>query len=269
MSELIQSPDDRAMHSPPAPPAPVEHEPVDRLMTLGEHLTELRRRLAIAILTVTVGSIIGFFLAPEAIRILADPILAGPSDEPLRFTQPAGGFMLQLKLALMIGIALGFPILLYQIWAFVSPGLNERERALARPWIPLALLFLVLGIVLAYTVLPYAVAFLLGFQVPGVVEPLITVDAYFGFVTTMFLAFSLVMQFPVAMILLARAGVISPDRLRRSRRYVVLGLFIVAVVVTPGDPFSSIILTLVMYPLYEVSIVLAVRAEKRKLAGNG
>jgi sec-independent protein translocase protein TatC len=261
MSELIQSPDQRARMPSSTPPAPLEQEPIERLMTLGEHLTELRRRLAIVILTVTLGSIVGFFLAPEAIRILAEPI-----PGPLFFTQPAGAFMLQLKLALMIGVALAFPVLIYHIWAFISPGLNDRERALARPWIPLALAFLVLGIVLAYTVLPFAAAFLLGFQVSGVIEPLITTEAYFGFVTTLFMAFALVMQFPVAMILLARAGIISANRLRRSRRYVILGLFIVAVVVTPGDPFSSIILTVVMYPLYEFSIVLAVRAEKRKLA---
>jgi sec-independent protein translocase protein TatC len=261
VSELTQSPEHQVrlpVHAAPEPGSP------DRLMTLGEHLGELRRRLAIAILVVALGSVFGFLAAPEAIRILAEPIPGA-----LFFTQPAGAFMLQLKLAVMIGVALGFPVLLYQVWAFISPGLNERERALARPWVPLALAFLVLGVVLAYTVLPYAAAFLLGFQIPGVIEPLITADAYFGFVTTMFIAFALVMQFPVALIVLARAGIISAQRLRRSRRYVLLGLFVVAVVVTPSDPFSSLILTVVMYPMYEVSIYLAVRAERRKQAADG
>jgi sec-independent protein translocase protein TatC len=259
MTELIRSTDQQAGSTGEV----TDPTATDRLMTLGEHLGELRRRLAIAILTVALGAVVGFFLAPDAIRILAEPI-----PGPLFFTEPAGAFLLQLKLAVMIGVALGFPILLYQIWAFISPGLNERERALARPWIPLAMAFLVLGIVLAYSVLPFAAAFLLGFQIEGVIQPLITTEAYFGFVTTMFLAFSLVMQLPVAVILLARAGIVSAERLRRSRRYVLLGLFIVAVVVTPSDPLSSVILTAVIYPLYEVSIVLAGRAGARKALAN-
>ena len=242
------------MSAPGAPDLLLPREPVSPL-------GQLRRRLAIAILTVLAGAIVGFFLAPDAIRIMAEPI-----PGPLFFTQPAGAFLLQLKVALMIGVALGFPVLLYQVWAFISPGLTDRERALARPWIPLAMLFLVLGIVLAYAVLPYAATFLLGWQIEGVIEPLITADAYFGFVTTMFIAFALVLQLPVGLILLSRAGLVSAGRLRRSRRYVFLGLFIVAVVITPSDPISSVIMTAVMYPLYELSIWLAVRAERRRAA---
>ena len=237
--------------------------PEERLMTLREHLFELRRRLVISLLAVGAGTIVGIFLAPQAATILAEPI-----PGPLWYTEPAGGLMLHLKLALMIGLALGFPVLLYQVWAFVSPGLTDRERRLARPWIPLATLFLVAGVVMAYAVLPYAVAFLLGFQISGVIQPLITTEAYFGFVTTMFIAFALVMQLPVALILLARAGIVSSQRLRRSRRYVLLGLFIVAVVVTPADPISSVMMTIVIYPLYELSIRLAARSEQARAAAD-
>jgi sec-independent protein translocase protein TatC len=235
----------------------------ERIMTLGEHLGELRRRLAVSLLTVGAGSVVGFLVAPEIIRILAEPI-----PGPLYFTQPAGAFLLQFKIALMVGAALGFPILLYQLWAFIAPGLTPRERALARPWIPLALVFLVLAVALAYTVLPYAAAFLLGFQIEGVIQPLITADAYFGFVTTMFIAFTVVMQMPVALILLARAGLVGPERLRRNRRYVLLGTFIVAVVVTPSDPISSVIMTAVVYPLYELSIYIAAR-QRRGVVDDG
>jgi sec-independent protein translocase protein TatC len=259
MADLSTTPLEQVgLPAPPASPAG------DRLMTLGEHLGELRRRLAISILAVGAGTIVGLFLAPDAIAILAEPI-----PGPLYFTEPAGAFMLYLKLAIMIGLALGFPVLLYQVWAFIAPGLTERERRLARPWIPLATFFLVLGVVLAYTVLPYAAAFLLGFQIGGVIQPLITTEAYFGFVTTMFIAFALVLQMPVALILLARAGIVGSQRLRRSRRYVLLGVFIVAVVVTPSDPFSSIIITLVIYPLYELSIYLAARTERARAAAHG
>lgn len=231
----------------------------DKMMTLAEHLSELRLRIFVCLLAVTIGTIAGFVLAPEAIRLLMAPI-----GQPLRFTAPGGALFLQLKLALMIGIALAAPIVLYQLWAFVAPGLTPHERRLARPWVPLALLFLVLGVGVAYVILPYTTSFLLSFEIPGVIEPLITTDAYFGFVTTMFLAFGLVMQFPIVLVLLSKVGLVTPERLRRGRRYVFIGIFIVAVVVTPGgDPFSPTIMALVMYPLYELTIRLVSRSAAR------
>jgi sec-independent protein translocase protein TatC len=256
MAELTRSPSDQQL-TPPALSGEVTPEVApDRVMTLTEHLVELRRRLLISLATVAVGTVVGFVLSPEAIRILAEPI-----PGPLFFTQPAGAFLLQFKVALMIGAALGFPVLLYQFWAFISPGLTPRERRLALPWIPIALVLLVAGIGLAYTVLPVAAAFLLGFQIEGVVQPLITADAYFGFVTTMFIAFALVMQLPIFVMLLTKAGLVSVARLRRSRRYVLLGIVVLAVVVTPADPVSTVLLTVVMYPLFELTIQLAARSQ--------
>jgi sec-independent protein translocase protein TatC len=243
----------------------VEHEepPVDdeRVMSLVEHLTELRRRIVIALLAVVAGSAVGFYVIDDVIAILRAPLgLTGP----LVFTSLGGAFFVKFKLALMIGIALAAPIVLYQLWAFVSPGLTLRERRLARPWIPLALLFLVLGVGVAYLTLPYTAAFLLSFRIPGVVEPLITVESYFGFVTTLFLAFGLVMQFPIVIVLLSKVGLVSPERLRRSRRYVFVAIFVIAVVVTPGgDPLSPTIMAAVMYPLYELTIRLVSRSAKR------
>lgn len=252
------------MDRPSAPqPAPAVTEPAedpvtDNVMTLVEHLSELRRRIFISFLAVAIGTVIGFVLAPDAIRILKAPIA-----QPLYFTAPGGALFLQLKLALMIGLALGAPVVLWQLWAFVSPGLTPHERRVARPWIPLAILFLVLGIGLAYFILPVTATFLLSFEIPDVIEPLITADAYFGFVTTMFLAFGLVMQFPIVLVLLSKVGIVNAERLRRGRRYVLLGIFVLAVVVTPGgDPFSPTIMALVMYPLYELTIRLVARSER-------
>jgi sec-independent protein translocase protein TatC len=239
----------------PDPPASSGEEAV---MSLVEHLTELRRRLFIGILAVVVGTMVGFWLGPDVIRLLGEPI-----EGPLQFRQPGGAFFLRLKLALMIGVALGSPVLLYQFWAFVSPGLTPTERRAARPWVPLALVFLAAGIGVAYAILPLTVRFLLGFQIPGVLEPLIFGEDYFGFVTSMFLAFGLVMEFPILLVLLAKVGLVKPDRLRRSRRYVLLGIFIFAVVITPGgDPISPIIMATVMYPLYELTIYLVGRSQR-------
>lgn len=228
-------------------------------MTVVEHLSELRRRIFIGLLAVVLGAIVGLVLAPDAIRLLKAPIA-----EPLYFTAPGGALFLQFKLALMIGVALASPVVLYELWAFVSPGLTPRERQVARPWIPLALVLLVLGISVAYFILPYTANFLLSFRIPDVVEPLITADAYFGFVTTMFVAFGLVMEFPIVLVLLAKVGIVDAQRLRRGRRYVFVGIFVFAVVVTPGgDPFSPTIMALVMYPLYELTIRLVSRSAPR------
>lgn len=237
----------------------IEHSD-GKVMTVVEHLTELRRRLFISILAVVIGAVIGFFLAPDAIRLLKAPI-----NGPLYFTAPSSAFFLELKLALMMGLALASPVLLYQVWSFVSPGLTPRERRLSLPWVPLGLLFLLIGVAVAYFILPFAVGFMLGFAIPGVIDPLITADAYFGFVTNMFLAFGLVMEFPIVLVLLSRVGIISAERLRKNWRYVFLGIFVFAVVVTPGgDPYSPTVMGAVMYLLYELTIRLVARGDKAK-----
>lgn len=234
--------------------------PTDKVMTVVEHLSELRLRLFVSLLAVIVGAIVGYYFVPDVINLLSAPV-----GETLVTMTIGGAFFIRLKLALMIGLAFASPVVLYQFWAFVSPGLTADERRVARPWIPLALVFLVLGVGVAYVILPFTVAFLLSFQIPGVIEPLITAESYFGFVTTMFLAFGLVMQFPIVLVLLSKVGIVSVERLRRGRRYVFVGIFIIAVVVTPGgDPFSPTIMAAVMYPLYELTIWLVGRSARRK-----
>lgn len=235
------------------------------VMSLVDHLTELRRRLIISGLAVVAGTVVGFFLTPGLIGLLKAPISGA-----LVFTTLGGAFFLQLKLAFLVGVALAFPVVLYQLWAFVAPGLTPRERRGARPWIPLALLFFVLGIAVAYVALPFTAAFLLSFEIPGVIEPLITAEEYFSFVTLMFLAFGVVMQFPILLVLLSKLGILSVQRLRSSRRYVLLGMVIFAVVITPGgDPISPALMTAVMYVLYEVSILILSRSAKKEGAASG
>lgn len=243
----------------PGAPAPAAApEPADeRVMSLVEHLSELRRRLAICVVALLVGTVVAFVLSPRIIELLVRPI----PGQRLVFTELGGAFFLQLKLALMVGFALALPVILYQLWGFVAPGLTHHERRVARPWIPLTILFFLLGITVAYLILPYTAAFLLGFQIPGTLEPLITAENYFGFVTTMFLAFGVVMQFPIVLVLLTKLGLLSVGRLKASRRYVLLGILVFAVVVTPGgDPISPIAMGGVMYLLYELTILLLGRS---------
>jgi sec-independent protein translocase protein TatC len=227
-------------------------------MSLVEHLSELRRRIFISLLAITVGAIVGFIVTPQVIAVLK---AQGGIVEPLRFTSPGGALFLQLKIALIVGVVLASPVVLYELWSFISPGLTPDERRAIRPWVPLSICFLVLGVTVAFVTLPLAAGFLLSFAIPGLVEPLITADSYFGFVTTMFLAFGLVMQFPFVILLLAKVGIVTIEQLRRNRRYVLIGIVIFAVIITPGgDPFSPTIMTLVMYPLYELTIRLVARS---------
>ena len=169
----------------------------------------------------------------------------------------------------MIGIALASPVMLYELWAFVSPGLTPHERRMARPWIPLALVFLVLGI--ARGLPDPAVrrsASCLASRSPASLEPLITAESYFGFVTTMFLAFGLVMQFPIVLVLLSRWASSASSGCGAAGATSFVGIFIFAVVVTPGgDPISPVIMAVVMYPLYELTIWLVGRSDRGAVEG--
>ena len=142
----------------------------------------------------------------------------------------------------------------FQFWRFVAPGLTPSERKTVRPWVPLALFFFALGVGIAYMVLPYAVSFLLSFTDETLVAN-IAAGPYFDFVTTMFLAFGLVLEFPILLVGLSRVGMITSDRLRQSRRYVILGIAIFSAVATPGgDLVSPFVLGGTMYVLYELTI---------------
>jgi sec-independent protein translocase protein TatC len=222
------------------------------VMSLVDHLGELRTRLFRAILAVSVGAVVGFAVSDQAISVLRAPI---PDDSPLYFTGLGDAFIIKVKIAIVIGIVLAMPVLLYQVWAFVSPGLTPAERKSARPWIPIALFFFALGVAIAYIVLPFAAAFLLSFESKDL-QALITAGAYFDFVTTMFLAFGLVMEFPILLVGLSRVGILSSQRLRSARRFVILGIAIFSAVATPGgDLVSPFVLGGTMYLLFELTVL--------------
>jgi sec-independent protein translocase protein TatC len=220
------------------------------IMSLVEHLSELRSRIVRCLLAVAAGSVVGFYFSTPIISALA-----GPAGGKLQNLAPGDAFFIVVRVAVVVGIVLAMPVLLYQIWAFVAPGLTPQERRTIRPWIPLALLFFALGVGVAYIVLPFAMQFLLSFGT-GVFENKLAATPYFNFVTTLFLAFGLVMEFPILLFGLSRVGILTSDRLRSSRRYVVLGISIFSAVITPGgDLVSPFVLGATMYILYEATIV--------------
>jgi len=228
-------------------------------MTLVDHLSELRRRIAIVVIAVGVGAVIGFLLAEPIIELLLTPL---PENEVV-FLTLGGGFFVYLRVAVIFGILVALPVVLYQLWAFVAPGLLPDERRAALPWIPMSVVFFLIGTLVAWVTLPYAVDFLLGFQIEGSLVAMPSAEAYFGFVTIMFLLFGLVMQFPIVLIFLERLGLVNVGQLRSMRRYVLLGVVIFAVVATPGgDPVSPLVLSATMYALYEFTIFLLMRRRR-------
>jgi len=232
---------------PASPPAAV---PDGSVMSLVDHLGELRDRLFRCILAVVGGSVVGFYFAAPVRNFLLEPLPGGVAQ----VLGPGDGFAIQIRIAVVIGIILAMPVLLYQVWAFVAPGLTPAERRAVRPWIPLALVFFALGVGIARVVLPFAVSFLLGFTDDRLVAN-IAAGPYFDFVTTMFLAFGLVLEFPILLVGLSRVGILTSERLRASRGYALLGIVIFAAVATPGgDLVSPFALGATMYLLFELTI---------------
>ena len=223
-------------------------------MSLLEHLEELRRRLIIIVAAVLVGAIVGFVLSGQVIDLLIARL--PPGYEKLFFTGVADPFGVKMKVALFIGVALAMPVILFEVWRFVTPGLTRNERRLVWPLLLAALGLFALGMAVGYVIIPFALNFLLSFAEPGKIEPILTINEFIGFVTTMMLAFGLVLEFPILLIALARVGILSYSRIAAQRRLVILGITIFAIVVTPGgDPFSPTILGVVMYALFEISLL--------------
>lgn len=233
---------------PAAAPAPSSD---DAVMTLFDHLGELRTRLFRSVLAVVVASVVGFYFSVPVRNAIVSLLPTGT----VQVLGPGDGFMIQLRISIIIGIILAMPVLLYQLWAFVSPGLTPSERKAVRPWVPIALLFFALGVGIATFVLPYATQFLLSFT-DSILVANIAAGPYFDFVTTMFLAFGLVLEFPILLVGLSRVGIVTSERLRSSRRYVILGIAIFSATATPGgDLVSPFVLGGTMYLLYEGTIL--------------
>ena len=223
-------------------------------MSLLEHLEELRSRIIVIAIAVGVAAVAGFFLADSVITLLRQPLPEGGAE--LIQTTVGEAFGVRVQLALMSGVAIAMPIILYEIWAFVTPGLTRGERRLIWPLLIAAIVLFAAGLALGYLLIPVAINFLLDFSLPGV-RPLLGLAEYVGFVTTLMLAFGLALEFPVILYLLARMGILSYAFLSRRRRWAVLLIVLFAVVITPGDILiGSMTLAVVMYGLFELTLQL-------------
>ena len=237
-------------------------------MSLIDHLRELRHRLLVCVWALLGGAVIGFVLYEPAMELIQQPYCDFLRDHPdknpfpeqgcsLVFLGAIDGFLITVKVILFLALVVALPVILYQLWAFIVPGLTSRERKWALPFVALSVVLFLLGGLFAYLTLPKALGFLL--SVGGdFTSPLLTVDKYVGFVIFTILAFGLGFEFPILLISLSAAGVLSTDVMRRYRRQVILGLSIFAAVITPSpDPISMLALLIPLYLFYEGAIIVS------------
>lgn len=254
--------------------AVVQHEGDDARMSLVEHLTELRDRLIKVVIAVVIGMVIAFLLYDPIFDFLLRPYeqIANESNSAtggrLLQIDPLEGFSVRMKLAAYGGIALAMPVILWQIWRFVTPGLYAHERRYAIPFVVSALALFVLGAGLAYYTLPRALQFLV--DIGG--DNLVTAFApgkYFTLITYMMLAFGIGFEFPILLIFLQLAGILDVDTLRKGRRYAIVGICVLVAVITPsGDPVSMLMLSVPMVLFYEISILVGRLLARRRAAAE-
>ena len=227
-------------------------------MPFLDHLEELRWRLIWSLGALLVGVIAGFTIVVKGqlIRILQEPIapyLAGK----LIVTNPADPFSITLSVSVMVGIVLASPVIIYHVWAFLSPALYRHEKRVVIPVIVGAVLLFISGVALAwFWVIPLMLKFLMTFQMESL-QPMITAAGYFSFVTSLALTFGAAFELPVLILALAALGLVTPEFLSRFRPYALVLTFVVSAFVTPGDILlASFALTAPLYLLYEMSVLL-------------
>ena len=243
-----------------------EEDEGEATMTLVEHLEELRWRILKSILAVVVFGIVAFIFRGPIETFLTYPL---PNTAEALHTGRlvvlgvAEGFTVFLKISLAVGFILALPVILYQVWAFISPGLLAREKKNAVPFIIIGIFLFVAGIALGYIVLRFPVQWLINFSSESF-TPLITADAYFTFVAFFLLAFGIVFEIPLVLTFMAQLGLITARTLTRRRAPAHIGMWIAATFLTPGaDIYSPIILGVAMSTLFELTIIF-IRIFKRE-----
>lgn len=248
---------------------PADRQPVAREQSFISHLIELRARLLRCILCVAlIFSALSFF-ANELYSLVASPALEHMSGAtPMIATEVGSAFFAPLKLAFYVSLYMAMPYVLYQIWAFIAPGLYENERRFAVPLLISSILLFYVGILFAFfLVFPVFFAFMAA-TAPAGVTVMTDINHYLDFVLSMFLAFGLAFEVPVLTILLVWSGVISTASLHRARPYIIIGAFVVGAILTPPDVLSQILLSIPLWMLFELGLFVAGRYEGGRNGGE-
>lgn len=244
-------------------------------MSVLDHLRELRRRLIIVVLLVAVGAVLGWVLYDPVLRFLERPYCSVPyqnryhgSGDPnscaLVYTGVLDGFTTRLKVSVIAGTVFTGPLWLYQIWAFITPGLRRNERKYTLAFIVVSTILFVAGMALAYVVLAKGLTVLIGAAGAGT-QALLTVNSYLSFVTLMMVVFGAAFELPLLVVMANLAGAVSARMLKKSQRLAIFLIFVFAAVATPStDPFTMCAMALPMCLLFEGAVLFAIVHDRRK-----
>jgi sec-independent protein translocase protein TatC len=229
---------------------------VDDKMPFLEHLGELRTRIMRSLFCLLAGTLIALPFSERIVDFLARPVTK--LGYKLVFTAPAEAFWVQMKVGLIVGLFLASPGILWQVWAFIAPGLHEHEKKYAAPFVIIgSLMFILGGAFSLFVVTPYAIQFLLSYA-RDTLQPMITLENHIDFLLKFTLAFGAVFEVPLAITLLSRMGIVNARMLARNRKYAILGAFIAGAILTPTpDAFNQTLMAGPLCILYEVGIICA------------
>jgi sec-independent protein translocase protein TatC len=230
----------------------------DKKLPLTAHLQELRKRLVLSFIAVGLGFALCYAFAETLFNVLSAPLLKiMPSGGSLIFISVAEAFFTYMKVAFIGGLILASPFVLYQIWAFVAPGLYRHEKRYVIPFVLAGSFFFAVGIAFGYYLaIPVGFKFLLGYAT-DLIKPMPSMKEYLSFSIKFLLAFGVVFEFPVVLVFLARIGVVRAETLAKKRKYAILLIFIFAAILTPPDIVSQVLMALPLIGLYELSILLS------------
>lgn len=229
-------------------------------MPFLDHLEELRWRIIYSLGAIIVGLIIGFFVTIklDLIAVLQRPVLPYLRGNHLVYTHPGDSFSVIMQMAFVVAVAVAIPVIAHQAWSFLSPALHKHEKKVIIPVLAAGTFLFAAGVSLAYfLVLPMTLKFLFGLEAESL-TPMITVSEYFGFVTSLCLAFGAVFEVPIIIVAAVALGVVTPKQLGKFRRYAIVVTWAGAAIITPGDLFTTTMaLAIPLYLLYELSIVVS------------
>jgi sec-independent protein translocase protein TatC len=237
-------------------------------MPFLDHLEELRWRIIWSLAAIVVGVIVAFVIVIKFNLLvwMQGPMLPYLHGRRLMNTHPGGGFSIMMQTAIIIGVVLALPVVVFQAWLFLSPALHRHEKRVVVPVIVGAVLLFIAGAALAwYFVLPMTLKFLTSMG-DEAFDQMISANEYFGFVTSLVLAMGAVFELPIAILLLTALGLVTPQFLSKFRRHAVVGSYLAAAIITPGDLFvTSVALMVPLYLLYELSIALSFLVFRKRL----
>ncbi|HTL47981.1 MAG TPA: twin-arginine translocase subunit TatC [Verrucomicrobiae bacterium] len=227
------------------------------------HLEELRKRILVSLFVFVACTVAAYFFSRQIVNFLIEP-LHKQQNAQLVFQTPYEAFLTYVKVSAVTGLLLSLPVIFFEFWKFVSPGLYDREKKVILPLSFVCVLLFLAGVCFAYfLVIPFGLGFLLSFQTESL-RPLIAIAPYFSFLLGMILAFGALFDFPVVLLGLIKLGVMKTETLASMRKLIVVGIFVVAAILTPSpDPVSQLLLAIPLVLLFEITLLIAGRIEKK------